>query len=137
MGDINRTETSWIIPLNTDTITKSSKRMFTNMIIDKNWSKFRGRNNMKLNNEEPYQDNILISSVTKHKGKDINLQNVMSIKESKDEQDYESWRNSPYFSTNFKGFKTIKIADSMIASDGEDSNVIKNLSSKLLIVESK
>ena len=70
MNDINRTETSGIFPLNTDSVIKSSKRMFSNMLIDQNCSKVLGRNNGKLEGQESYYDNILISSITKHKGKD-------------------------------------------------------------------
>ena len=61
----------------------------------------------------------------------------MSIKESKDEQENDSGRSSPYFSTNLKGFKSAKMTDTMIASDKKEKFPSKILSNRLLISEDK
>lgn len=137
INDINRTETSGIFPLNTDSISRCSKKLYTNVLIDQNCSKNWGRNRTKLGSQDPYYDNILVSSITKHKGKDKNLDHVMSIQESKDEQADNSGRSSPYFSTNLKGFKSVKMTDTMMASDQQESLFPKNLSSHLLASERK
>lgn len=64
--------------------------------------------------DQPYKDNISISHAIKHKGKDINLINIMSIRESRAELDSNSGPESPYFSTNVKPLKSIKNNDSGI-----------------------
>jgi hypothetical protein len=67
--------------------------------------------------QEAYSNNISVSSVIKRKGNDRHIVDFLTIKESKVEIEENSGPDSPYFSSNVKGFRSNKLEDTSNVSE--------------------
>lgn len=116
LGDINKTDISAIVPNTSDSM-DVSRKVNLNIKINSKISRMNSGSRKARDLQEAYSNNITISSLIKRRGKDRNLANFLSIKETNIEIEQNSGPDSPYFSTNVKALRSNKLEHSANISE--------------------